>query len=288
MAHQPLVSVVTPSYNQAKFLEDALVSVLNQDYPHLEYLVIDGGSTDGSAELIRRRQERFAYWVTEPDRGQAHAIAKGFARARGDILTWLNADDVYLARDAISRAVRACEQAPEAGVVYGDYALMGEDGVLFRVVPGLARVSFRTFATYSLGQPSAFIRRQVVNAFPLREDLHYGMDYEYWLRLSRAGVQFHYVPWLCAAYRVHPRSKTASMARAMDQELQAIRRAYFNGAWSSRWPVEPFLRRGLGLWLRLRGLGRVRELYETPLAFTGRRLPRVACYASQLMAKTFS
>ncbi len=282
----PLVTIVTPSYNQGRFLEETIRSVLNQDYPRLEYLVMDGGSTDGSVAILRRYESRLAYWVSEPDRGQTHAIAKGFRRSAGDILTWLNADDVYLSRGAISQAVRACEAAPEAGVVYGDCALMDEAGVVFRLVPGLARVSFRTFAHYSLGQPAAFIRRQVVEAFPLREELRYGMDYEYWLRLSRAGVVFHDAPWLCAAFRVHRRSKTVAESDAMDAELRAIRNQYFNGAWSSRWPAEAVLRRGVGLWLRWRGLRRLSELYDEPLAFDGRRLPRAACYVSQLFART--
>lgn len=287
VASRPCVSVVTPSYNQARFLGDAIVSVLNQDYPNLEYLVIDGGSRDGSTEIIKRYDRALTYWVSEPDRGQSHAINKGFARASGSILTWINADDVYLSRTAISEAVEAFQRDPSAGVVYGDYVLMDAKGMIFRLVPGMRRVSFRTFASYCVGQPSAFIRREVVQSFTLREDLHFGMDYEYWLRISRAGVRFAYTPWLCSAYRVHSKSKTSSSARAMDAELRQIRREYFNGAWEGRWPFEAVLRRGTALWLRLRGLLRARELYETTLAFEGRRLPRLAFYRRQLLSRTF-
>ena len=287
MTHHPVVSIVTPSYNQARFLEETVTSVLNQDYPNVEYLIVDGGSRDGSVGIIKRYERALRYWVSEPDRGQAHAINKGFSRTTGDILTWLNADDVYFSRTAISDAVRAWHQDPSAGVVYGDYALMDEGGRVFRLVPGMRRVSFRIFAAYSLGQPSTFIRRGVWESFPLREDLRYGMDYEFWLRISKAGVQFRYLPRLCSAYRVHASSKSSATARAMAEELQAVRQQYFNGPWSAQWPAESLRRRGYGLWLRLRGLGRARELYEAPLAFSGSRPSRSALYASQLLARTF-
>ena len=283
----PLVTIVTPSYNQGRFLEETIQSVLAQDYSNLEYLIIDGGSQDGSVEIIKRYEPRLASWVSEPDRGQSHAINKGFSRARGQILAWLNADDVYLSRTTVSEAVRAFHQDPSAGVAYGDYALIRKDGTIFRLIPGLRRVSFQTFVAYCPGQPTAFIQRWVGDAFVLREDLQYGMDYDYWLRISKAGVRFRYIPRLCSAFRVHAPSKSSTTARAMDEELRQIRQQHFNGSWLSRWPLEALLRRGVGLWLRLRGLASVRALYRTPLAFEGRRLPLGAFCASQLLSRTF-
>src|SRR5512139_1414374 len=121
----PLVSIITPSYNQARFLETTIRSVLDQDYPNLEYLIVDGGSTDGSREIIQRYSDRLAWWVSERDQGQTDAINKGFARARGEILAWLNSDDTYLP-GAIQGAVDFLQDHPGVGMVYGDANLIDE------------------------------------------------------------------------------------------------------------------------------------------------------------------
>lgn len=127
MMAQPLVSIVTPSYNQARYLETTLRSVLDQNYPAIEYLVADGGSTDGSVEVLQRYTDRLAWWVSEPDRGQTDALNKGFARARGEILAWLNSDDTY-EPGAIAAAVAYLTAHPEIGMVYADTHFIDENG----------------------------------------------------------------------------------------------------------------------------------------------------------------
>ncbi len=129
----PHVSIITPSYNQAQFLEETIRSVISQDYAGIEYIIIDGGSTDGSVEIIRQYASRVAHWVSEPDQGQADAINKGFQRATGDIVTWLNADDVYVTRDAIRLVVMAFQAHPHADIVYGDAMTIDEQGYVRRV-----------------------------------------------------------------------------------------------------------------------------------------------------------
>src|SRR3989337_3125219 len=131
---KPLVSIVTPSYNQGSFLEETIRSVLGQDYPHLEYIIVDGGSSDGSGEIIQRYSDRLAWWISEPDQGQTDAINKGFSRAKGEIFAWLNSDDTYLP-GAVSEAVSFLSSHPEVGMVYGDANLIDDSGKVIGKFP---------------------------------------------------------------------------------------------------------------------------------------------------------
>jgi glycosyltransferase involved in cell wall biosynthesis len=207
-ASLPLVSIVTPSYNQAPYLEATLRSVLDQDYPNIEYILVDGGSTDGSREIIGRYAERLAWWVSEKDQGQTDAINKGFAHAKGKILAWLNSDDTYLP-GAVSQAVAALRAHPEAGMVYGDANLIDEAGKVIGKFPARQTDYSRLRRGYvHIPQQASFFRaalwRQVG---PLDPSFYFAMDYDLWVRLaSRASLL--YVPSLWANFRLHGAGKS--------------------------------------------------------------------------------
>jgi glycosyltransferase involved in cell wall biosynthesis len=207
-ASLPLVSIVTPSYNQAPYLEATLRSVLDQDYPNIEYILVDGGSTDGSREIIGRYAERLAWWVSEKDQGQTDAINKGFAHAKGKILAWLNSDDTYLP-GAVSQAVAALRAHPEAGMVYGDANLIDEAGKAIGKFPARQTDYSRLRRGYvHIPQQASFFRaalwRQVG---PLDPSFYFAMDYDLWVRLaSRAPLL--YVPSLWANFRLHGTGKS--------------------------------------------------------------------------------
>jgi glycosyltransferase involved in cell wall biosynthesis len=204
----PLVSIVTPSYNQAHFLEETIQSVLGQSYPNLEYLIVDGGSTDGSREIIERYAGRLAWWVSERDKGQTDALNKGFARARGDILAWINSDDTYLP-GAIAEAVDYLQAHPEAGMVYGDANLVDEHGAVLGPFPA-RQTDYRRLRQgfVHIPQQSAFFRgdlwRQVG---PLDPSFYFAMDYDLWVRLA-AKAPLHYTPRLWANFRLHSTGKS--------------------------------------------------------------------------------
>lgn len=209
-ASPPLVSIVTPSYNQARFLDETIRSVLDQDYPRLEYLVVDGGSEDGSVAVIERHADRLAWWTSEPDTGQAAALNKGFAHARGAILGWLSSDDALLP-GAVARVVEALERDREAMLVYGEALFVDERGrEIFPLEPRPFDVPamVRTCANHVVQPGSLFRRRALELAGPLDEDAHYLFDFEFALRLWLVGGKVTYIPDRLATYRVHPASKS--------------------------------------------------------------------------------
>jgi glycosyltransferase involved in cell wall biosynthesis len=196
-AELPLVSVVVPILNRARFLVPTLESILQQDYPRVECIVVDGGSTDGTVDILRRYGDRIR-WISEPDHGHADAINKGWWMSSGEILAWLNADDVYVVPNAISQAVAFMEDHPQVDVVYGDIGRIDEVGNVLR-----ARIAPRTvwdlrravlFCDHIIFQPASFIRRRVLEAVGwLDPAFHYGKDRELWLRLGLV-ARFEYVP----------------------------------------------------------------------------------------------
>ena len=157
----PLVSLVTPSYNQAKYLEDTIRSVLDQGYPNLEYIVVDGASTDGSVDIIRAHEDRLTWWVSEKDRGQAEAINKGLARASGEIIAWLNSDDTYLP-GAISSAVKVFDEHPDVVLVYGNMLAIDENGKTINILRYRQLTLEDLLCFQIIGQPAVFFRRNAL------------------------------------------------------------------------------------------------------------------------------
>ncbi|MBN1537141.1 MAG: glycosyltransferase [Anaerolineales bacterium] len=206
---KPLVSIVTPSYNQVGFLDEAICSVLEQDYANLEYIIIDGGSTDGSLEIIQKHAHRLTDWVSEPDQGQTGAINKGFARARGDILAWLNSDDRYQP-NAVSEAVAFLKAYPHVGMVYGDANLVDGTGNVIGKFPA-AQTDYRRLRRgyVHIPQQSAFFRGELWRKVgPLDPSFYFAMDYDLWVRLAKC-TPIVYHPHVWADFRLHGSGKSS-------------------------------------------------------------------------------
>lgn len=205
-----LVSIVTPSYQQAPYLEATIRSVLDQQGVELEYIIVDGGSSDGSVEIIQKYQQRLAWWISEKDRGQTDAINKGFARARGDVLAWLNSDDTY-EPGALAQAVAYLQAHPEAGMVYGDANYIDEHGRVIGRFPA-AQTDYRRLRQgyVHIPQQASFWRAELWRQVgPLDPTFYFAMDYDLWVRLA-ALAPLHYTPRLWANFRLHSNAKTIS------------------------------------------------------------------------------
>lgn len=223
----PRITVVTPSYNQGKFLEQTIRSVLLQGYPDLEYMVIDGGSTDGSVDVIRRYQHLLSYWVSEKDGGQAHAINKGFDRASGEIFAYINSDDFYLP-GALRAVAEHFRRSPASTWVCGEMIFVDGGGRTVSspqtIIPQSAGqcLSRRYFAQ----QQAMFWRREALGG-GFEERWRYCFDFELFVRLLLAGHGCEHLPLRLAAMRLHPDSKTVGEARRFEDEVFRMSKGYF-------------------------------------------------------------
>lgn len=223
----PRVSVVTPSYNQAQFIEETIRSVLLQGYPNLEYVVIDGGSSDGSQDIIRKYEPWLVYWVSESDRGQAHAINKGWARATGDLFAYINSDDYYL-KQGIAAAAREFLARPDVGMLYGTAMIVDERGKEVRAWKARP-FDMKIMLTEDniVPQPAAFFSAQALQRLGhLDERMHMILDYELVIRI---GMHFPAVclPGTLARFRDHSRSKTRSQFEKTARELIQFGSTFF-------------------------------------------------------------
>ena len=217
----PLVSVVTPSFNQGRFIGRTIDSVLGQSYPRIEYRVIDGGSTDNTVEVLRGYGDRVA-WVSEPDRGQTHAINKGLAQARGDIQCYLNSDDT-LTPIAIATVVNLFRQHPHVDMVYGDADYIDAEDQVIRPY-ATADYSFeRLMQDCCVCQPAAFWTAAIAREIgPFDETLNYVMDYDYWLRMGRHGALIRHIPVHLANSRLYAETKTLSARPRIYEEILTV------------------------------------------------------------------
>jgi len=216
-------TIVTPSYNQGKYLEKTILSVLEQGYPNLEYIIIDGGSTDESVAIIKKYADRLAYWVSEPDRGQSHAINKGFERATGDIFGWLNSDDWYHP-GALQAVAEAFASNPEAGAVVGAGEYIDETGAIINLsVPNaISLESIYSWFDEFFWQPSCFFTRETWgDCGPLDESLVYAMDLDLWIKMAKK-YQFAAIETLLSTSLKHPDAKTTAQAHESDLAAMEI------------------------------------------------------------------
>jgi glycosyltransferase involved in cell wall biosynthesis len=210
MPNLPLVSIITPSFNQARYLEATIQSVLGQDYPHIEYIIVDGGSTDGSVDVIKKHEGRLAWWVSEQDKGQTDAINKGFNRASGEILAWINSDDTYNP-GAISAAVKYLTENPDVAMVYADCDYIDETGQVIGKFNAAQTDLRRLREGYvHIPQQTMFFRAKYWKELgPLDPSFYFAMDYDLWTRIA-ARAQIKYLAgqtW--ANFRIHTSGKTS-------------------------------------------------------------------------------
>lgn len=217
----PKISVVTPSYNQGRFLEETIRSVLLQGYPNLEYIIMDGGSTDGSVDIIKKYEPWLSHWETRKDRGQSHAINRGFHRCTGDILAWLNSDDIYTP-GALPTVAACAADHPEAGAFAGGSQARDPKGKILgeKHPPGLSFDDILRWDEPNLPQPSCFFRKDTwQQCGPLDEGLHFVMDYNLWLSIAGQS-SFMAIPGVLSQYTVHEKAKTSDPQNKADHLLE--------------------------------------------------------------------
>ncbi|MBU1566594.1 MAG: glycosyltransferase [Proteobacteria bacterium] len=225
----PKVTIVTPSFNQGHFIEDTLLSIKGQDYPHIEHIIIDGGSTDNSLEVIKEYENTYNMrWISEPDNGQADAINKGFNIVDGQICGWLNSDDVYFSSSTISYVVQKFMSHKSASVIFGDDILIDRNKqFLFKRTMGEFDYKKMLIAN-RISQPATFFLKEVIVNHLLDEKFNYAMDYEYWLRLYNKGYKFKYVDKILACNRIHCQRKMLVGKIEADKEVRVIQSNFSN------------------------------------------------------------
>jgi glycosyltransferase involved in cell wall biosynthesis len=217
--YYPKISIVTPSYNQAQFLERTILSVINQNYPNLEYIIIDGGSTDGSVDIIKKYGSKLSYWISEKDNGQSDALNKGFAKATGEIYAYLNSDDIYL-RSTLETISNTFLKISDADLIYGNANLIDEkDNKIGNCIALPFKIKEYLNGIFSIPQPSSFWKRNVyekVGGFNINN--HTCMDAEFYALANELKFKFLLINKVFSSFRLHPKSKTADKSASQLQK----------------------------------------------------------------------
>ena len=221
----PLVSIVTPSHNMAQYLPETIQSVLCQDYPRIEHIVVDGGSTDGTIEVLERYKDRIRY-SSGPDRGPSDATYRGFRQAHGEILAWLNSDDTYVA-GAVRKAVEYLAAHPEVDVVYGEGWWIDEEGAVISRYPTLPFDKKVLERDCFICQPAAFMRASSYRRCELDPDVNVSFDYDLWIRMAKAGLRFAMIPEYLANSRMHYSAKTIYARHAVFRASMALLKRHY-------------------------------------------------------------
>lgn len=243
MTVSPLISIITPSFNQARFLRRTIESVLSQDYPYIEYIIIDGDSKDASQAIIQEHENQLAHWESIPDMGQTDAINKGFAKATGKYLAWINSDDVYQP-GAVSEAVAYLESHPSVGMVYGDCTFIDAQDRTIGLFPAAQTDYDQLRRGYvHIPQQSSFFRADLWRKVgPLDPTFYFAMDYDLWVRLAREARLVYLPGHVWASFRLHGEAKTISAdARCWPEMLRVHYRE--GGHWLSPIVIKYGLRR---------------------------------------------
>lgn len=224
----PFVSIITPSYNQGQFIEATLLSVKNQDYPNIEHLVIDGGSSDNTLGILKKYEKEYNLkWISEPDKGQADALNKGLERASGQIIGWLNSDDVYLDRQVIAYIVTKFKELNDIDVIYGDGVMINQDNLILKAIHCIPWFSYNRLVRFDyILQPSCFLRREVVQHHKLNVKIGLPVDYDYYLRLATDGFKFEHVDRLLSAARWHEKAISVSRSQQLTAESKRVKELY--------------------------------------------------------------
>ena len=228
----PKISIVTPSFNQGKYIEQTIQSVLNQNYPNLEYIIIDGGSTDETVEIIKKYEQQLSYWVTEPDKGQTDAINKGFAKCTGEIFNWINSDDYY-EQGTFEKLAKLFSDNCNVNVVCGREWSFEDENPADKILNAGSIIKQNIFETISAGvidQPCTFFRKQAIDEFfPLHASLHYVMDKQLWWGYLLKFGQGYILQTdsIFTWFRLHAQSKSIAQEQHFGKEIDQLKQSLF-------------------------------------------------------------